>query len=87
MKIKALSRCLFALFLADILHYRKAELNIYYNRPLSSVVYKWGEEVVLSSAQDGKISPLIKELRQRDGKETRRELAFDYLQRRSDNLI
>lgn len=65
----------------------KPELNIYSKRPSSSIVYKWGEEALLSSAQDGKISLLIKELRDGDGKEPYHELAFDYLRCSSYNLI
>lgn len=85
MKIKL--QHLFALFLGDILNYRKTEWNIYCNSPLSAVVYKWGEEALLSSAQDETISPLIKELKEGDGKEPGQELAFDYLRCSSYNLI
>lgn len=78
---------LFAPFLGDTLYYRTAELNIYCNSPLSPIVYKRGEEALLSSAQDETISPLIKELRERDGKEPDRELASDYLRCGGYNLM
>lgn len=63
----------------DVLYWRKADLIIYCHGALSHVVYKWAEETQLSSVQDETISPLIKELREGDGKEPDQELAFDYL--------
>lgn len=78
---------LFTPVLCDLLYYRKSELNIYCNRPLSPIVYKWGEEALLSSVQDETISPLIKELRAGDGNQPDQELASDNLRCSSYNLI